>query len=586
MDTLKITVGNETEFRKIIIGENITKLAFEWGKDLQQWHKESLLSNLRFFLFDILQKNKTIKILDLSHLEGLKESYYPATYLSEIYYPNSVESVRYYKNRFLEKVHAPGAKSITIHQVPTLKSIDFGTNLEDISLTETGITKIELPKNIKLVNNAFKGCDQLKTVILKSGTDIPPSTFEGCTSLNEITLPDDLLVLEPDVFKDCTNLRFVYGGKAIKQLFPSAFQGCINLQVMECKNFYKYTDLSISDKQWLDKFRPYKPLTNVKAYIKKFAQELIEKEIDSPEEYIANNFFHEREFHFGFVMEYQVRIRGWMVWSLSHVRFLATKGNIRGLHQDDLVTFTIERKPIIKIKDYIYFKFTMMYIDDTSSLKIIERNGDDSDGYEYILEYFKPRISLLEEYREILNTIEALDIQSIIDSYFIIARTWWQTYPGRDDSQFFERIAKSDYSDVYLETLLPQEKKEDYYNGCRPLGFDEEKETMKMQALADSEAERLKEYAHVYYSKDEHVCKLLEDYINRRRELERDIESIYHIQAIKNFLHCRYVEQGEGENSLVEFYGYTLEDILKDKKYNEQLSWSYKHGWVVDSEES
>ena len=51
-------------------------------------------------------------------------------------------------------------------------------------------------------------------------------------------------------------------------------------------------------------------------------------------------------------------------------------------------------------------------------------------------------------------------------------------------------------------------------------------------------------------------------------ELEKDMESVYHIQAVKNFLHCRYVDYGEDENSLIEFYGYTIEDILNDNKYN------------------
>lgn len=141
-------------------------------------------------------------------------------------------------------------------------------------------------------------------------------------------------------------------------------------------------------------------------------------------------------------------------------------------------------------------------------------------------------------------------------------------------------------SDIYLETLLPQENTKDYDNGCRPWDFDEEEETRKMQESADAEANSLREKAHKYYSKDAHICKLLEDYINKRRELEKDIENKYHIQAIKNFLHCRYVDYCEGENSLIEFYGYTLEDILWDNKYNERVSWSYKHGWVNDGGES
>lgn len=586
MNTMTIAVSNDNSFEKETIGANISKVSFIWGNDISEWEKSSLEYRLRNYLFTILQKYRNITVLDLSHLDGLKDSYYPAKYLYEIYYPDSIESVCFYNNRTLKKISARGAKTITIKQTPTLECLEFGANLKELILSETGIVHLDLPKDIKLGPSAFKGCKKLKSVILRSGTDVSPSAFEDCINLYEVTLPDDLLVIEPNVFSGCINLRYVYGGQNVKQLFPSAFEGCFNIEMIECKDFYRFTDLNYSDKLWMDKYRPYTPLANVKAQIKKYVQDLKENVVDRPEEYIADNFFHKTEYHYGFVMGYQSRIHSWMVWSLSHVRFLATRGDIIRLHQDDLVTFSIEFKPSITIEDSLCIQFPMTYIDESSSLKILERGGEDSDGYEYLLEYFNPRVSFLEYYKKITQAVEVLDIPSIIESYSIKAKTWWQTYPGRDDSQFYVRIAKSDYSDIYLDTLLPQENREDYYNGCRPFGFDEDEETRQMQASADSEAKRIKESAHKHYSKDAHICKLLEDVINKRRELEKDIEFTYHIQAIKNFLHCRYVESGNGENSLIEFYGYTLDDILKDKKYNDRLSWSYKHGWVEDIDDS
>lgn len=580
MNTLTITVGSETVFDNINIEASISRLTFKWADNLQEWHKSSLQHYLWNYLYDLLQKNRNIQVLDLSRLEGLKDTYYPAKYLQEIYYPDSIESVYLTKNRFIRKIHARGAKKITINQVPTLESIEYGPNLEELSLTETGISHIELPKNVKLCLGAFKGCKQLKSVFLKSGTDVPPSTFEDCNSLNEVTLPDDLLVIEPNVFSGCSQLRYIYGGKSVKQIFPSAFKGCFNLIMMECKDFYRFTDLNITDKQWLDKYRPYTPLSNVKALIRNFVQKLNEKEIDCPVEYIAESFFHETENHFGFVLKEYTKIRGWMVWSLSHNRFLATKGNIYRLHQNDVVTFTIERKPNIIISDNLCIQFPMVYIDAASSLKIIDRNGEDSDRFKFILELFKPKVSLLDYFKEITRTIDSLDIPKVIDSYSIETSTWWQIRPGRDDHHYYERIAKSDYTDNYLETLLPQENTKNYDSGCLPWGFDEQEETRKMQESADAEAKSLRENAHKNYSKEAHICKLIEDYTNKRRELEKDIENKYHIQAIKNFLHYRCVEYGEGENTLTEFYEYTLEDILCDNEYNEMVNLSYKHGWV------
>ena len=172
----------------------------------------------------------------------------------------------------------------------------------------------------------------------------------------EVTLPDDLHVIEPNVFSGCFNLRYVYGGKNVKQLFPSAFEGCFNLEMIECKDFYRFTDLDYSDKQWMDMFRPYTPWADVKTQIKKYVQELKENVVDRPEEYIADNFFHKTEYHYGFVMGYQSRIHSWMVWSLSHNCFFATRGDKIRLQQDDLVTFSIERKPSITIEDSLFIQ--------------------------------------------------------------------------------------------------------------------------------------------------------------------------------------------------------------------------------------
>lgn len=417
MNTMTITVSNETEFNKINIGSDISHLTFKWADGLKEWNKSSLQYDLRNYLYDILQNIRHIQVLDLSRLDGLKDAYYPAKYLQEIYYPDSIKSIYFTGNRYIRKIHAQGAKEITINQVPSLEIIEYGPDLEELSLAGTGISNIELPKNIKLRSGAFKGCKQLKSVILKSGTDVPPSTFEDCNSLYEVTLPDDLLVIEPNAFSGCSNLRYIYGGKNVKQIFPSAFKGCFNLVMMECKDFYRYTDLSITDKQWLDKYRPYTPLANVKAHIKKFVQELNEKEIDNPAEYVANSFFHEEENHLGFVLKYQTRIRGWMVWSLSHKCFLATKGDKYRLHEDDVVTFTIVRKPNIIINDSLCIQYPMVFIDDASSLKIVEPNKDESDGYEceFLLEYFKPKVSLLDKYKEIVHNIDGLNITQIID---------------------------------------------------------------------------------------------------------------------------------------------------------------------------
>ena len=578
MISLTITIDKDKSFDKIDIKDNVQILRMEWAELLTDWEKQSLLYYVEHFVCSVLNKNKSISVLDISQLDGWKSSNLPTNYLQEIYYPYSVESVFFYEPNIFRRISAPGAKSIRIYKAPHLEFVEYGKELEEVSFSESGISHIDLPPNIRLGRNAFKGCKFLKSITLQSGTDVPPSAFEDCVNLDEIYLPDDLLVIEPNVFKNCKNLKHIYGGKNVKLIFASAFQGIGKLETLGCTNLYKISNNNISDKEWENKFRPLFSKRNEKELISKYINELPLNKINNVEEFIANEILATTEFHYGFVVNYQQNLRRWIVWSFTSESFYATNGVIK-LQENDIVTFTITKKPHIYLENSIFLNWPLVFIDNPS-LAVINKDSDNYQHYNYLIEYFKPRYSVWEYFQKCKATVENLNIPQIIDSYKIIDRTWWQRYPGRDDSQFFERIAKSDYTDIYLNELLPQEKYEDYYNGCYPMGFNEEEENRKRKISADFEAKSIIEKAHRIYSKDEHICKLMEDYFLKRRKLENDIESVYHIQAIKNFLKYRCYNSIDGKDSLEELYDYSLNDIINDNKYNESISWYYQHGWV------
>lgn len=562
MKSLTISLSNNTDFKNIAIEKDVHKVSFNWTKQISVQDKEWLLHKFCSALTGILNKNPNIEILDLSGLEGLINSNFIFTDLEYIIYPDSVESVSFYDTNSIRKVHARGAKSIYIHNAPNLEYIEFGHSLKTITLYETGISHIELPANVTLSPGAFKGCKKLKTAILNSGTNVPPSTFENCEELHEVVLPNDLEMIEPNAFKNCSNLMYIRGGKSIKHIFKSAFEGCSNLKTIDCTDFYKFSDLNITDEYWLNKYYPFKPSPNMKEIINKFVSGLKEKDICNPEDYIADNFFRTLYLHNGIVMEYQSRINGWIVWSLSDSHFYVTRKNLSyGLNRGDIIRFEIDEKATITLGEQLYINHPIYYI-ELSSFKVIEADNEYGE-YEDLLECFKPKITLLDYYKEIVNKISNLDIPKIIDSYIITERTWWQTYPGRDDSEFFERKATSSYSDVYLNQLLPQEKKENYWNGCKPLGYDADEETRKLQEAADKEAENIRNKAYKLYSKDDHICTLLEDFINKRKEIEDKIESTCHIKAAEAFLNYKIFKAGvEGEDFIRRLYRITLNDIL------------------------
>ncbi len=79
----------------------------------------------------------------------------------------------------------------------------------------------------------FSGCTALKNVTLgnadgtsdgtSSITEIGDSAFLGCTSLEQIILPTNLVAIYNNAFKDCSSLSYAYLGESLETLGSRAF---------------------------------------------------------------------------------------------------------------------------------------------------------------------------------------------------------------------------------------------------------------------------------------------------------------------------------------------------------------------------
>jgi len=278
MKALTLSISEQTKFSSSEIADDISILTIKWADNVFEHEKFWLCHKMSSLLYTILGNKKNLCKIDLSKFDGIEQFNSVCNNIVEIFFPDTVTSVYIEKANSLRKLYAKGAKSISIAKAPCLETIEYGNGLEKLSLPDTGIRNITVGKNIRLRSGAFKNCKNLLYAKLETGVDIEPGTFENCSNLREVILPDDLLVIEPSVFKNCTKLRNIAGGKKVKHIFPSAFTGCHSLKMLECKDFYRYSNLKISDKKWMDTFRPYKPSGNIKALISNFVQEL--KKID------------------------------------------------------------------------------------------------------------------------------------------------------------------------------------------------------------------------------------------------------------------------------------------------------------------
>ena len=93
------------------------------------------------------------------------------------------------------------------------------TRIEDYNFEEYGPS-----------NNAFMNCASLSEVVLNDGLiEIGRSAFQGCVSLQKITIPSTVTKIDVDAFNDCVNLREVVLNEGLQKIGWQAFFNCQSL---------------------------------------------------------------------------------------------------------------------------------------------------------------------------------------------------------------------------------------------------------------------------------------------------------------------------------------------------------------------
>ena len=93
---------------------------------------------------------------------------------------------------------------------------------------------ISLPEGLKRIGvSAFDGCVYLKEIVIPYGVNVCPYAFKGCTGLEKVTFPEDLLVIHPGLFAGCTSLKSVVLPKNLIAFENELFDGCSALEKID-----------------------------------------------------------------------------------------------------------------------------------------------------------------------------------------------------------------------------------------------------------------------------------------------------------------------------------------------------------------
>lgn len=101
----------------------------------------------------------------------------------------------------------------------------------DLFRSCTSLEDVTLPENTSVIEfNAFRNCTSLREIALPGTLErIGENAFKGCTALERLKLPDGLQCIGEEAFGNCTSLKEIKFNDGLVSIGRNAFRGCTSL---------------------------------------------------------------------------------------------------------------------------------------------------------------------------------------------------------------------------------------------------------------------------------------------------------------------------------------------------------------------
>ena len=120
----------------------------------------------------------------------------------------------------------------------TITIPSYVTKLEDKTFSDfTSLEHITIPENVQIIGKkCFENCISLKEVVMNGTIEIGEECFNQCTSLSNVLLPNTISIIPKGCFANCSSLKDISIPFSVKELGEESFHECTSLSNVELPN--------------------------------------------------------------------------------------------------------------------------------------------------------------------------------------------------------------------------------------------------------------------------------------------------------------------------------------------------------------